>query len=176
MRHRELLERAVQYYRSGLRLQIGAGGELVYEVARAEKAATYSLMALEAMEQAVFIAEQHGYQDLRELRSRAGGNVRAAVDAMREFLDRPEAWARVVRVPVEDLRRPSKGSDWGWIRELPYRWWGEDRYLPLLQRGRPYAEPERAYALLHLTLYFASPAPSGEARKARGGPGPRAEP
>ncbi len=143
---------------------------------RGEKAATYSLMALEAMEQAVFIAEQHGYHDLRELRSRAGGNLRDAVDTMRAFLDRPEAWARLVRVPVEHLRRPAQGSDWGWILELPYRWWGEDQYLPLLQGGRSYTEPERAYTLLYPTLYFANAAPPGQARKAPSGPGPKGGP
>ena len=65
---RALMDKAVGYYRNGMRRQqIAADGCMWRELARGPKAATYTLMALEAMVQFVTIAEHHGVTDLRDL-------------------------------------------------------------------------------------------------------------
>ena len=148
-----LFDRAVQYYHHGLRGQIRKDGALPHELWRKEKSGTYTLMALEAMTQAVHISANHGYTDLRELRSKDGGTLEAAIDFYTRFLDDPQTWATFTN--TNQLNVPNDISDWGYIFELPYRWWGKEQYLTHMQK-RPYGyDVERCYTLDFATLLFA---------------------
>jgi len=147
-----LFDRAVQYYRHGIRSQIRADGGLPRELHRKEKAGTYTLMALEGMTQAVHLAERHGYTDLRAVRSRKGGDLERAIDFYIEYLRDPAGWAK--HTNAGDLNKPDDPADWGYILELPNRWWKKDAYSPYLAK-RPYGfDVPRCYTLDFATLYF----------------------
>ncbi len=148
-----LFDRAVGYYRNGLRGQIRGDGALPRELWRKEKCGTYTLMALEGMVQAVHIAEQHGYDRLRTLRSNKGGTLEKALDFYLQYLKDPAAWAKHTNAPK--LNAPNDPSDWGYVFEVPYAWWRNPDYLPYMQK-RPYGYAvERCYTLDFATLLFA---------------------
>jgi hypothetical protein len=148
-----LFDRAVGYYRNGLDGQIRGDGALPRELWRREKCGTYTLMALEAMVQAVHIAEQHGYTNLRGLRSRKGGTLEKAVDFYLQYLKDPVAWAKNTNSAT--LNAPKDPSDWGYMLEVPYSWWHNENYGPYMQK-RPYGYAvERCYTLDFATLLFA---------------------
>ena len=148
-----LFDRAVNYYRNGINGQIRADGALPRELWRKEKCGTYTLMALEAMVQAVHIAEQHGYANLRGLYSSKGGTLEKAVDFYLQYLENPQAWARHTNATA--LNAPKDPSDWGYMLEVPFTWWRKDAYLPCMQK-RPYGYAvERCYTLDFATLLFA---------------------
>jgi len=148
-----LFDRAVNYYRNGLRGQIRGDGALSRELWRKEKCGTYTLMALEGMVQAVHIAEQHGYTDLRALRSGKGGTLRQAIGFYLQYLRDPAAWAK--NTNASKLNAPNDPSDWGYMLEIPYYWWRDSEYLPYMQK-RPYGYAvERCYTLDFATLLFA---------------------
>ena len=148
----DLFDRACRYYRHGLRGQIGADGRLPKELGREEKSGTYILMALEGMVQAVQIAEAHGVM-LRDLKSKRGATLEDAVNFYCGYLDDPVAWAR--HTNSDKLNAPADRSDWGYILELPYRWWRTPRYLGYMQK-RPYGyDVERCYTMDFATLLFA---------------------
>ena len=150
-----LFDRAVAYYRHGLRTQIRADGALPRELWRKEKSGTYTLMALEAMVQAVHIAERHGYAGIRDLHSRKGATLEDALDFYIRYLEDPAAWAKFTN--ARQVNTPGEPSDWGYIFELPYRWWKKDRYLDFMLK-RPYGfGVERCYTLDFATLLFARP-------------------
>ncbi len=147
-----LFKRAAEYYRRGIRGQIRGDGALPRELWRRQRSGTYTLMALEGMVQAVHIAEKHGIM-LRDLQSRGGGTLEKAIDFYCDYLDDPESWAR--HTNARTLNTPAGTSDWGYIFELPYRWWHNPRYLGYMQK-RPYGfEVERCYTLDFATLLFA---------------------
>ncbi|MBX7257262.1 MAG: alginate lyase family protein [Candidatus Hydrogenedentes bacterium] len=151
----ELFQTAVNYYRHGIKGQIGKEGRLPKELRRHEKAGTYTLMALEGMTQAVHLAERHGYSDLRDLRSSNATTLKDAVDFYVKYLDDPAGWAGYTN--AKELNVPKDPSDWGYIFELPYRWWREDAYLAHMAK-RPYGfGVERCYTLDFATLLFAEP-------------------
>ena len=149
----ELFQTGVNYYRHGIKGQIAKEGRLPKELRRREKAGTYTLMALEGMAQAVHLAERHGYSDLRNLRSSSGTTLKDAIDFYVKFLDDPVAWSRYTN--SKELNVPKDPSDWGYIFELPYRWWREDAYMAHMAK-RPYGfGVERCYTLDFATLLFA---------------------
>jgi hypothetical protein len=156
-----LFERAVGYYKNGLRSQIAADGSLPREVIRQEKAGTYTLMALEAMVQAVHLGEIHGHPELRDLASDQGATLRDAIRFYQGYLSNPSDWIK--HTNAERLNLPEDPSDWGYVFELPYRWWRDPAYEPFM-RKRPYGfEVPRCYTMEWATLLFgrrSSPAPS----------------
>ena len=148
-----LFDRAVNYYRNGISGQIRADGALPRELWRKEKCGSYTLMALEGMVQAVHIAEQHGYTNLRDLLSNKGGTLEKAVDFYLQYLRDPVAWAK--NTNAQKLNAPNDPSDWGYMLEVPYAWWRNGAYLPYMQK-RPYGYAvERCYTLDFATLLFA---------------------
>jgi hypothetical protein len=149
----DLFDLAVRYYRHGVSGQIRWDGALPRELWRREKSGTYTLMALEGMIQAVHIAERHGYEDLRELRSKEGGTLERALDFYVRYLEAPQEWIKYTN--AKTLNAPADPSDWGYIFELPYRWWGTPAYQAHMQK-RPYGfGVERCYTLDFATLLFA---------------------
>ncbi|MEZ0230893.1 MAG: alginate lyase family protein [Planctomycetota bacterium] len=194
-----LLDSAVAYYRNGMsHQQIAADGAMWRELARKEKAATYSLMALEGMVQFVTIAKNHGVNDLRDLVgakrkststdsfllswvtgfhssgvASAGGNLRAAFGAIRDFANDKNAWNRwrnTINKDMKDVNGPADASDWGWVFEVGYAWFQDPSYLALMQKAPYGLQPERTYTLSYATLLFrpfagaaSSPAPAAPA-------------
>ena len=151
-----LFETAVSAYRRGFRRQISRDGVLWREMVRGRKAATYTLMALEAMTQFVAVAENHGYMGLRGLESRAGGNLRVAVDRLASFVEAPlTAWSDYQWLTrTAKINSPQEPGDWGYFFEIPYAWWGSPRYLTLMTKAPYGIHPERAYTLGAATLLF----------------------
>lgn len=178
-----LMNMAVAYYRSGMHhQQIAADGAMWRELARKEKAATYTLMALEAMVQFVTIARNHGVNDLRDVVAdsrksnsvdsyelsyvtgfhssgvaSAGGTLHAAFDALRDFVNDKNSWNRwrnTINKDMKDVNGPADASDWGWFFEVGYAWFQDPSYLALMQKGPYGLQPERAYTLSHATLLF----------------------
>ena len=145
LRDAELVERALRYYRRGLRVQIHPGGRLPRELRRGEKGSTYTLMALEAMVQFAVVAENAGIA-VREWTSAGGAGLQDAVGFLGLFLSTPEVWS-------DGLQRvyPDHPGDWGYLFEFPYLWWGEEDWEPFLLH-RPYGHHNRAYTLLFSTL------------------------
>jgi hypothetical protein len=160
-----LFDDAVRAYRQGLACQVDRQGAMWRELIRGKKAATYTVMCLEAMLQTVVIAKRHGY-DLTNLavirRStsasvRPGGGANAlksALDLLADFIDDPVAWRRFLLLTrTRNLNGPAVSTDWGWLYELPAVWWGDPRYSRLI--AGPYgAQPPRAYTLSFATLLF----------------------
>jgi hypothetical protein len=179
-----LFDTAVAYYRHGLHhQQIAADGAMWRELARGQKAATYSLMALEAMVQFVVIADNHGVHDLRDAAcdrrgsnsteafeleyitgffhhsgvASGGGRLRDAFDAIRNFVNDPTSWNRWHNVTqTYSIDGPAGPQDWGWVYEVAQSWWQDGSYAPLVQAA-PYgldATSPRAYTLYDATLIF----------------------
>jgi hypothetical protein len=143
---------AVQSYRRAFRRQVGSDGRLPRELWRRKKSGTYTLMALEAMLQSVVIAERHGYTGLRDTRSVAGATLKDAVSFYSDYLDDPGSWARHTNAP--NLNAPATLGRWGWLFEIPYRWWREERYRRYMHE-EPYAfSPPRSYTSEFMTLLF----------------------
>jgi hypothetical protein len=148
-----LFQQATAYYRNGLAGQIRSDGALPRELWRKEKCGTYTLMALEGMVQAVHLAEAHGITDLRNLASKKGGTLEGALDFYTEYLRDPGTWKR--HTNAKQLNTPENLSDWGYVFEIPYRWWQKGAYQPYMQK-RPYGYcVERCYTLDFATLLFA---------------------
>ncbi|MEI6504116.1 MAG: alginate lyase family protein, partial [Armatimonadota bacterium] len=153
----QVFERGLGYYQSGFHIQVERDGALPMEMWRKEKCATYTLMALEAMLQAAFIAGRHGHPEVLQLRSDAGTSLRDAVNCLVSFLEAPDTWQverRRASGGPQPQNRPEDPSDWGWALELPCVWWGDDHYAKYMGR-RPYGEGIRAYSLSYATLLFA---------------------
>ena len=147
-----LFHRAVRYYHNGIRGQIRGDGALPRELWRGKRSGTYTLMALEGMVQAVHIAEGHGIDHLRNLKSRRGGTLRDAVRFYTEYLGDPDTWR--THTNADELNVPETIADWGWVFELPARWWGEEPFRPYLAK-RPYGfEEPRVYTMEFATLHF----------------------
>jgi hypothetical protein len=178
-----LMDMAVAYYRDGMHhQQIAADGALWRELARGEKAATYTLMALEAMVQFVVIANNHGVTDLRDVVADArktdswddlelhfvtsfrssgvashGGNLENGLDALRDFIGDHTSWNRWQNViQSSTIDGPASPSDWGWIFEAASAWWQDPSLLPLMQSAPYGLQADRAYTLEYATLVFRS--------------------
>lgn len=176
-----LFDAAIAYHRDGMAHQaIAADGALWRELARGDKAATYTLMALEAMTRLAVISDNHGVHGLSsmvggarrtdskddlELKwvtrlkhsgvASAGGSLRSAVDALRDFVNDPRAWNRWSNVIRSgNVTGPADPSDWGWLFELAARLWNDPSYLALAKKAPYGIAPERAYTLAHATLLF----------------------
>jgi hypothetical protein len=175
-----LFDRAVKFYKNGMdNHQIARDGSMWRELVREEKAATYTLMALEAMVQFVHIAENHGYVGLRGLvagdrktaemlvlKARTlfkstgipadGGNLMAAFGSIREFIVNPNGWVNRYKnvIKKSSVNGPANRTDWGWIFEVAYAWTQDPSWLPFMT-PEPYGlQPERAYTLTWATLLF----------------------
>jgi hypothetical protein len=176
-----LMNMAVAYYRDGMHHQdIAQDGAMWRELARGEKAATYSLMALEAMVQFVVIANNHGVTDLEgvvadsrsswsedalELSycanfgssgvSSQGGSLQCAFGAIRDFVNDPTSWNRWQNVIQSNtIDGPANPSDWGWVFEVGFSWWQDGSYQPLMQEAPYGLQPDRSYTLSYATLLF----------------------
>lgn len=175
-----LMDMAVAYYRDGMHhQQIAADGAMWRELARGQKAATYTLMALEAMVQFVTIAANHGVTDLEDVQadgrdwddslaldyvthfhsshvSSHGGTLRNAFDSLRDFLNDPAAWTSRFQPTIRSatVDGPAAATDWGWVFEVANAWWYEPSYQPFLA-GAPYGtDSTRAYTLEFSTLLY----------------------
>jgi hypothetical protein len=175
------MDMAVAYYRDGMHhQQIAADGAMWRELARGQKAATYSLMALEAMVQFVVIAANHGVTDLRDVVANSrkstsvdtfelewvthfhhsgvasgGGTLHAAFDALRDFVNDPHAWDRWSNtIRANPIDGPADPSDWGWVFEVGFAWFGDGSYAALMQHAPYGVDSTRAYTLLDATLLF----------------------
>jgi hypothetical protein len=175
------MDTAVSYYLSGMsEQQIAADGSLWRELARGEKAATYTLMALEAMVQFCVIAENHGVPGLQNVVAGAqnptglaaleldyvtgfrssgvstqGGTLQEGIATLIDFVNDPASWNQWQNViQSATIDGPTEPSDWGWILEIPYSWWQDPSYLPLMQEAPYDLQPIRAYTLHYATLLF----------------------
>lgn len=162
---RALFAQAVARYRAAFDVQVCADGALGRELLRGERAATYSLMAAEAMLQLVVIAERHGHLGLRDLRAtrtplrlpnRARPRLFEVVDHLAWFVRDPAAWRRSHRLVLggKAVNGPAAPADWGWFFEVSHALWGDPRHLALASAA-PYGLGEpRVYTLDFATLHF----------------------
>ncbi len=148
LQDKELFERAISYYKGGLRVQIASEGRLPRELRRGEKAGTYTLMALEAMVQFVAVAENHGI-NLHDLKSRTGNTLKDAIDYLADFVIDPMSWQVQ---SSHDLITPAHPGEWGYLFVFPLHWWGEKDYEQVVGE-RPYGHHTRAYTLLFPDIY-----------------------
>jgi hypothetical protein len=175
MGDRELFAQTVQRYRDAFHEQIGSDGSMWRELVRGEKAATYTLMALEGMVQFIHIAERHGYTDLRDMVAmsptadpasdsiapvrrlpKGDGHViiRRAIDHLLAFVDDPDSWSKHRLLTMTDqINRPTSRSQWGYLFEVPRAWWGQ-AYAPYTEDAPYGLAPPRCYTLSYSTLYF----------------------
>ena len=149
-----LFARSLDDYRATFRAQVGRKGAMWRELVRGKKAATYTLMNLEAMVQIVHIAEGHGVNDLRDLKPR-GATLRDAILRLVSFVEDPKSWSRHRWLTWNKrLNGPAHPAEWGYVFEVPAAWWGDARYSPLIA-GAPYGlTPPRSYTLGFATLLF----------------------
>jgi hypothetical protein len=180
--NQNLMDTAVAYYRDGMAHQsIAADGGLWRELARGEKAATYTVMALEAKVQFDVIAKNHGVPGLETIvagaRSpatldsieleiqtgfkssgvaSAGGTLENALDSLRDFVNGGAPswsnWQNTIQSSVID--GPANPSDWGWLFEAGYAFFQDPTYLPLMQSAPYGLQPDRVYTLGYATLVF----------------------
>jgi hypothetical protein len=158
LQDKALFDRGVDYYKRGFRVQLAGDGAMPLELMREEKAATYTLMALEAMVQVAHIAMSHGHEDILEIRSNDKANLKDAIDCLISFLNDPDNWqtkARKRYSKVKMLNRPDNTSDWGWVLELPHFWRKDESYFRHMAK-RPYGDGIRTYTLTYSTILFAS--------------------
>lgn len=159
---RALFAEAIDRYRRAYHHQVGAKGALWRELIRREKAATYTLMALEGMMQTVLVAERHGDTSLRGLEAKGlfgkkgDGHVtiQRAVDHLRAFIDDPRAWRRHRWLTwTSSINAPARPSEWGYLFELAQGWWGPS-YAPYTADAPYGLTPPRCYTLSYATLLF----------------------
>lgn len=178
LRDRALIDRAAGYLRNGLRHYVARDGSLWRELVRKEKAATYTVMALEGAMLAVTFAERHGHAGLRLQRAdrrglgstialralafrpfgglpvpKDGGTLRDAIGLLRDFVHDPRSWDRFEPLTrTRALNGPAAPTDWGWLFEHAHAWWGDARDLALAGAAPYGLQPPRAYATPHATL------------------------
>ncbi len=151
----------LEIIRYALRIQIAKDGSMPFELIRKDRASSYSLMNLEELVQAIWIAENHKVFNLRELLSIFGGNVRLTCRNFAEFLLDPTKWHSRYRLIIrsEQIRIPDYPSDWAWVFEIPLNWFSEDEELTRTMRNlidnRIYGKyPPRSYTMQFSTLLF----------------------
>ncbi|MBC7319572.1 alginate lyase family protein [bacterium] len=147
--------------RYALRLQIAKDGSMLFELIRKDRASSYTLMNLEALVQAIWIAENHGVFGLRETYSIFGGNIKSACSNFLEFLLDPERWHSRYSFAIrsEQIKIPDYPSDWAWVFEIPLNWFYGDREITGLMKNiigsRIYGKvPPRSYTMQFATLLF----------------------
>lgn len=162
---RALFDEAVRRYRRAFDIQVCRDGALGRELLRKEKAATYTLMALEAKLQLVIIAERHGHLGLRDLRATrtplrlrnpARPGLKEVVDHLAWFLDDPAAWTRAHRrvLRTSTVNGPARPAEWGWLFEAAHALWGDPRHLAYAADAPYGLTPPRAYTLAFATLHL----------------------
>lgn len=161
---RALFAAAVDMYRRGFDRAPCPDGALGRELLRGEKAATYSLMAIEGLLQAVAVAERHGYplRDLRATRTPLGVHLPGAgltladvVDNLADFLDDPRRWVHEHRLLLPaQVNGPARPTEWGWCFELAYALWEDPRHAGYTAEAPYGLTPPRAYTLAFATLHF----------------------
>lgn len=170
---RALFDLAMRRFRAAFAVKLCPDGALGRELLRGEKAATYTLMALEAMLQTVAIGERHGYAGLRDLTStitvavpghgprgtpsstRApGATLRQAVDHLTDFVLDPQSWQRAHRLLPSAVNGPASRTEWGWFFEMAHALWKDPRHLALCDDAPFGVTPPRAYTSAYTTICF----------------------
>jgi hypothetical protein len=152
---RALFDQALRQYRRGFASQLCRDGALGRELLRGSRAATYTLMALEAMLQVVAIGERHGHTGLRDLRASSGARLVDTVDRVATFVVDPADWQRAYGLLLPStVNGPASRSEWGWCFELAHALWGGSNHLSLAADAPYGLQPPRAYTLAFATLYF----------------------
>jgi hypothetical protein len=163
---RALFDDAVARYRRNLDSAPLPSGTLGRELLRGEKAATYSLMAIEAMLQLVAIAERHGHAGLRDLRATRtplgtrhrgqGPTLHDVVDDLADLLADPGRWRRAHRVALlgKTPAGPARATEWGWAFELAFALWEDPRHASLTAEAPYGLTPARSYTTAFATLHF----------------------
>lgn len=146
---RALLDEGVSRFRRAFAGALCPDGRLSRELLRGEKAATYSLMALEAMLQLVVVAERHGHAGLRDLQA---GGLRRAVDRLGGFVRDPASWRHPL-LPAR-LNGPASPGEWGWLFEAAHALWSDPAHLALASQAPYGVQAPRAYTLACATLAF----------------------
>lgn len=147
--------------RYALRIQMARNGSMPFELIRKDRASSYTLMNLEALVQAIWIAENHGVLSLRGIQSILGGDIKSACRDFIELLLDPIKWHSKYRVVIrsEQIRTPDYPSDWAWVFEIPINWFLEDEGLTRTMKNiigdRIYSKyPPRSYTMQFATLLF----------------------
>ncbi|CAN5481010.1 hypothetical protein BH23CHL10_BH23CHL10_10820 [soil metagenome] len=109
---------------------LGADGDLPEETRRGDQGMSYTQEALVYKVAAAAIAERRGI-DLWEIENRDGVTLRAALDYLADYWNRPEAWPW-----HDDPDVPSPGPLW----ELAYAHWCDAVYLEIAEGRRPYGD------------------------------------
>jgi hypothetical protein len=170
---RALFDLAIRRFRAAFAVKLCPDGALGRELVRGEKAATYTLMALEAMLQTVAIGERHGYAGLRDLtstiavavpghgpratpssRRAPGATLRQAVDHLTDFVLDPQSWQRAHRLLPSTVNGPSQQMEWGWFFEMAHALWKDPRHLALCDDAPYGVTPARAYTSAYTTICF----------------------
>ena len=144
-----------------LRIQIARDGSMPLELIRKDRASTYTLMNLEALLQGIWIAENHGVDNLRGISSIFGGNIELACKNFIDFLIDPAKWHPRYRFIIlsKEIRFPGHPSDWAWIFEIPLNWFSDKKELEKEMQDtigdRIYGKyPPESYTMQFSTLIF----------------------
>lgn len=155
-----VLNEGVKELQTALSIQILCDGSMPLELIRQDRSASYTLMNLEALVQAIWIAENHNIK-LRETRSLFGGNIELACNNFKEFLVNRRKWQDKYKIliQIENVNYPDDPADWAWVFEIPLNWIREDSPLAIDIRGiigdRIYSlYPPRSYTMQFATLLF----------------------
>jgi hypothetical protein len=120
---------AIDKWRSLVDL-IEADGRIPEEVRRGSAGISYTQEALQYKIAVARIAERRGI-NLWDYQGAAGGSLRAAIDRLASYWDRPQDWPDHPRAVV-----PSPGPVW----EIAYAHWQDPRWTPIVLDGRPYGD------------------------------------
>lgn len=144
-----------------LRVQIARDGSMPFELIRKDRASSYTLMNLEALVQGIWIAENHGVDNLRGISSIFRGNIELACKNFIDFLTDPANWHLRYRFIIlsKEIRLPEHPSDWAWVFEIPLNWLQNKKELKKQMQdiinGRIYGKyPPRSYTMQFSTLIF----------------------
>jgi hypothetical protein len=105
-----------------IEIAIDHDGSFPMELARAEKAASYSLMNLEGMGLCVSIAKLYGIDSLAHFKSRQDGDLHDSFVDFAKFLDTPADWDHAHGTKSN---RPDACSDWDWVMLLQKMIYGD---------------------------------------------------
>lgn len=100
-----------------IQTQINHQGIMIREQKRGKKAISYTLMNLEAMVFANYIAKKLHFQLSED-------QLIAALDNYYMFLTNEDAWRRNFKIDNE-LNEPNPRQEWAWIFVLPRQWWNK---------------------------------------------------
>jgi hypothetical protein len=120
---------AIEHWRALIDL-IEADGRIPEEVRRGDSGIQYTQEAIQYKVAVAEIASRRGI-DLWSYQGKAGGTLRAAIDRLASYWDRPEAWPDH---PGADV--PSTGPFW----EIAYARFRDPRWRPIIEDRRPYGD------------------------------------